>query len=78
MNKQYYLAADCPNCGQKDAPNAWKGARMSAPVWGHNYPCCSDKCGYEFLNSPKHKAMEKRRIKQQINALKYSLRDLEE
>jgi len=38
-------------------PHAWKGARMSSTAWEHNYSCCSEKCGLEFLNSKKHKAI---------------------
>lgn len=75
-SREYWMAADCPNCGEKDEPHAWKGARMSSTAWGHNYSCCSEKCGREFLNSKKHKAMEKSRVELQIEALKSQLKAL--
>lgn len=74
--REYWLADDCPNCGQKDEINAWKGARMGSTEWGHDYTCCSEKCGREFLNSKKHKSMEKDRVNRQIESLKYQLEQL--
>lgn len=47
-NRQYFLAEDCPVCGCKDEPETWGGARMSSSRWGHNFACCSDKCGLEL------------------------------
>ncbi len=52
-SKRYWLAEDCPNCGQKDAPNAWRGARMGSTAWGHSFSCCSEACGVAYANSPK-------------------------
>lgn len=72
--RTYWMAPDCPNCGQKDEPHTNKGARMGCSDWGHNYSCCSDKCGREFLNSEKHRAMERDRLKQQIAALEHQLK----
>jgi len=68
-NRQYHFADDCPNCGEKDELNKWKGARMGATKWGHDYLCCSDKCGYEFLNSEKRKKLEISRLEQQISCM---------
>jgi hypothetical protein len=42
---EYYIAPDCPNCGEKDSYGAWRGARMGSSKWGHGYPCCSNACG---------------------------------
>lgn len=47
-NIRYYLTHDCPNCGDSDSEWAWKGARMGSSTWGHDFSCCSDKCGKEF------------------------------
>lgn len=52
-DRQYWLALPCPNCGQKDSHDAWKGARMSSSGWGHNYSCCSHKCGLEYADKLK-------------------------
>ncbi len=49
---QKYVAPPCPNCGKED------GARMGSTVWGHNYSCCSDKCGLEYRTSPKRYQIE--------------------
>lgn len=46
--RQYHMAADCPVCGDKDEKDAWRGARMGSTAWGHNFPCCSDKCGFQL------------------------------
>lgn len=32
-------ARPCPNCGKPDS------ARMGSTAWGHEYSCCSDRCG---------------------------------
>jgi hypothetical protein len=71
--KIYNFAEDCPNCGQKDSYESYKGARMVSTEWGHRYMCCSDKCGKEFLNSPTHKMMEIDRIKREIKILEDEL-----
>ena len=75
--KHYFLADDCPNCGQKDSEWAWKGARMSSTKWKHNYSCCSDKCGYEFFGSPTHRLLEREKIKREIQILQSRLSELE-
>jgi hypothetical protein len=67
--RQYWLAADCPNCGEKNAPDAWKGARHGSTAWGHDFSCCSDKCGIEFRDSPKRWRIELRQVDDQIIAL---------
>lgn len=46
--RRYYMAHDCPQCGAKDAPGEWGGARMSSSAWGHDFSCCSDECGKEL------------------------------
>lgn len=33
------LRKDCANCGKP------KSGTMSSTSWGHDYPCCSDRCG---------------------------------
>jgi len=76
MREQYWMAGDCPNCGEKDVMWAYKGARMGSSEWGHNYTCCSDKCGREFLNSAKHKALERQRIKDEMEDLQHQLKVL--
>jgi len=58
MFKQYFMAKDCPQCGEKDEEGAWKGARMGSTQWGHNFPCCSDECGYAFAKNPKRLEIE--------------------
>ena len=47
-NKRYLLTHDCPQCGTKDAPYEWGGARMSSTAWGHDFTCCSEECGQAF------------------------------
>ena len=72
----YYMAADCPVCGEKDEPWKWKGARMGSTQWGHDYNCCSEKCGKAFLNSPKHKELERERIQFKIDLLQEKLKNI--
>lgn len=74
--KQYWMDNDCPQCGQKDELNKWKGARMGSTSWGHDYMCCSDACGIEFKTNPKRLEMDKSKIKNQIKALEYQLKNL--
>lgn len=74
--KQYEMAEDCPQCGQKDEPYKWKGARMGSTSWGHDYMCCSDACGIAFKTNPKRLEMDREKIKFQIAALQYKLRNL--
>ena len=74
MNKLYILADDCPNCGEKDEPHLWKGARMGSTSWGHSFLCCSDKCGYEFLNSPEHKRRMRERLQEEIRERQEALK----
>jgi len=77
VKKPYWMVQDCPNCGQKDEEGKYLGARMSSTEWGHNYSCCSEKCGREFLNSENHKALERQRIHIRIDLLKAELKSLE-
>ena len=72
-NEIYYKNDDCPNCGQKDEMWANKGASMGSTTWGHDFLCCSEHCGREFLNSPKHKQLMRERIKAQIEILERQL-----
>ena len=76
MNKPYLFADDCPMCGQKDEAEMWKGARIFNTEWKHHYLCCSDKCGRAFLISPKHKELERLRIKGRIADLEKALKEL--
>ena len=32
----------CANCGKID------GGYMGSTAWGHNYRCCSDRCGFRL------------------------------
>ena len=55
-----YIREDCPVCGKKE------GATTGATSWGHNYSCCSDKCGIELKkrldilhNSKEYKSIKK-------------------
>lgn len=74
MNKAYTYADDCPNCGEKDQHEAYKGARAGSSSWGHSYLCCSDACGRAFLNSPKHRAFELQRICRELAVLQEELK----
>ena len=54
----------CPNCGKPDA------ARMKSTEWGHDYMCCSHKCGFEFADklkilkkTKKYKKLKRKLIK---------------
>lgn len=78
MDKTYWLAAPCPQCGEEDAPHAWKGARMSSTEWGHNYACCSDTCGRAFKNNPKRITMDREEIKNRQEMLRAALRELDQ
>lgn len=49
--RQYLLAHDCPQCGAKDAQDAWGGARMTSSTWGHSFACCSDECGLKLAKT---------------------------
>jgi hypothetical protein len=75
-NHIYHFADDCPNCGEKDALNAWKGARMGSTAWGHDYMCCSEKCGMEFFGSRRYAEMERNRIQSEIRLRKAELKML--
>ena len=77
MNEHYWMAADCPNCGEKDEMWQYKGARQSNSDWGHPYSCCSDKCGREFATSIKRKQMELESTKLELAQLKSRVARLE-
>jgi len=70
MREPYYLADDCPNCGQKDSTDAYKGARMGSSAWGHDYACCSEACGVAFENSAKRWQLELHEVDREIKNLK--------
>jgi YHS domain-containing protein len=72
-HRQYWMAHDCPQCGQKDAPNTWRGARMSSSCWGHNYSCCSDACGKAFATNPRRFEMERAELIEQKSRLEYAI-----
>lgn len=74
--KHYWMADDCPHCGQKDEVDKWKGARMGSTSWGHDYMCCSEACGVAFKSNPKRLEMDREKIKSQIRNLQYRLREL--
>jgi len=74
--RRYHLADDCPQCGQKDEPHMWKGARMGSTSWGHDYMCCSEACGVAFKSNPKRLEMDREKIKIEIRNLQYKLRNL--
>ena len=76
MKDPYWMAADCPNCGEKDAPGQWKGARMGSTAWGHSYSCCSDACGIAFATSPKRYQMEIAALDEEIGSLTSTRREL--
>jgi hypothetical protein len=68
MDKPYWMAHDCPQCGAKDEPHTWGGARMGCSTWGHYFMCCSDACGEAFAE--KHRELEKtRKGRQQLAKL---------
>jgi Zn ribbon nucleic-acid-binding protein len=70
MRREYFMAEDCPQCGQKDEPDRWLGARMGSTMWGHNYSCCSDKCGHAYLTNPKRIERDKAAARERINELR--------
>lgn len=72
-HKRYYMADDCPNCGQQDKEWEWKGARMGSTTWGHDYMCCSETCGVAFATSPVRREMERKSIQLRISILKDQL-----
>lgn len=76
MKEPYHFADPCPNCGQKDEEETYKGARMSATSWGHSVPCCSDKCGIEYARKLNRSGKPKRIIEHRdaINRLERDLR----
>jgi hypothetical protein len=77
MKHQYWLAEDCPNCGERDSLDAWKGARMGSTRWEHGYSCCSEKCGMEYRDSPKRWRRELAAVDGQIASLKSRRREIE-
>lgn len=78
MREPYRLAEDCPQCGQKDAPGAWAGARMSCTSWGHSFECCSHACGVAYRDNPHRLTREIIAVKREIAAMKAGLRALTE
>ena len=74
----YYLAEDCPQCGQKDEINKWRGARMGSSSWGHDFSCCSNKCGIAFRDNPKRIEMEIQAEVFKINCAKQNIEILKE
>lgn len=74
--KRYFMAPDCPVCGQKDEEWKWLGARMGSTAWGHNYSCCSDACGIAFKDSSARYQMELQSVEHQIAGLKSKAAEL--
>lgn len=70
-SQPYWMAEDCPNCGQKDAVNQWKGARTSGGKGvAHKFSCCSTACLIAFNDSPKRYERERQaalRVREAIN-----------
>lgn len=77
LGERYWLASDCPECGERDEVGAWKGARMSSTAWGHNYSCCSNTCGYAYLKNPKRLERDKAALRETIAHLQAALSTLE-
>ena len=76
MRKLYYWAADCPVCGEKDEEYQYKGARMGSTAWGHDYLCCSDKCGFAFKDSPKRRKMDMAKLVEKRNSINRQIKNL--
>jgi len=76
MHKQYWFAGNCPNCGQEDEYEQYKGARKASSKWGHDYACCSEKCGLEYAEKLKlsKKPQEIADLKSRIYDLEHDLR----
>ncbi len=74
---QYHFVEDCPNCGEKDELNQWKGARMHSSSWGHPYACCSDACGVALKKSRKLKELTLMDKQIQLSGLRHELSVLE-
>lgn len=77
-DRPYYKAPPCPNCGEVDDMVHQTGARMKNSSWNHDFWCCSDECGKDFIykleNSPRYKRAKQ--IKEDIEDLKSHLRSL--
>lgn len=78
MRHPYYLVEDCPECGEKDEINKWKGARMGSSSWGHNYSCCSERCGLAFRDNPKRIDREIQAEQFNIERAKHNIKALKE
>ena len=57
--RRYRKAHNCPQCGEQDEEDAWKGARLRSISWGHDFACCSDECGKAFAETWKEKIKTK-------------------
>jgi predicted nucleic acid-binding Zn ribbon protein len=67
------MAEDCPVCGEKDAPDSWRGARMGSTSWGHDYMCCSDECGRKYANSRERYQRDLQLFQQQLHSVQGSI-----
>ena len=74
-NYNRHTPGSCPICGVP------RSATMCSSTWGHNIPCCSDKCGVaaaikiqENESNPEYKtALKKlRKLKAKLGKMKYA------
>lgn len=76
---RYWLAEDCPQCGQKDSPGAWKGARVSGGAGvKHRFSCCSEACLLAYNDDPKRIERERELLRSQRRALDGEIERLSE
>lgn len=75
MKDQYWMAEDCPQCGEKDEEWKWKGARTGSTDWGHKYSCCSEKCGLAYRDNPKRHQRDVAILLRQRDALNRAIRE---
>lgn len=75
---RYWLAEDCPQCGQKDSDGAWKGARMSSTSWDHSFSCCSEACGIAYRDNPKRFERERAIARERRRSLDAEIERLSE
>ena len=46
-HRDVYIPGPCSHCGKPG------GGTMGSSSWGHDYYCCSDKCGAAFASTKK-------------------------
>lgn len=77
--ERYWLAEDCPQCGQKDSPGAWKGARVSGGAGvKHDFSCCSTACLLAYNDNPKRYERERKIARAQRDAIDAEIERLSE